>query len=406
MSLDERGRAASRGHVPKVHVPASNASPGLKEFCGGVDVGGTKIASALFSADGEMTAKAKVPVDKAGGERVANQVAGIVRGLEKAAAEAGGRLRAVGVCVPGIVYAASGRVWAPNIPGWDRYPLLARLEQGDSEGGDVARAKRGTKRGHVPEVPVRQGADSEKRPSEVRRSDSQTRFWEISEKSWGKIPIILTSDRSAYVVGESWRGAAAGAADVVFLAVGTGIGAGILSGGRLIHGHEDIAGAVGWFALSPDFKPVYAGLGCFEAEASGNSVGRKAREHLAEGRTSLMMELAGGRVEDVTAETVAAAARLKDAPALEVVADVVRYLAMGIANIVSILDPEVVVLGGGLFQAADVFLEPARREFRRWAQPMAAEKVRLVISALGEDAGLYGCAKLAWDRQGADLKRA
>jgi len=367
------------------------------EYCGGVDVGGTKVASALFAADGAMTARARAPIDPSGGARAADQVAGEVRRLAAAAAAAGGRLRAVGVCVPGIVYAATGRVWAPNIPGWDRYPLLTRLEHGPEKRGQPPWAERpARKSGHV-----RPGADSEERPSEVRRSGSKPHFWEISERDLRDIPLVLESDRSAYVMGEAWRGAAAGAADAVFLAVGSGIGAGILAGGRLVHGHEDIAGAVGWFGLDPDFRPEYAAMGCFEAEASGNSVGRKARERLASGRPSLMTELAGGRIDAVTAETVAAAARRGDPLALEVAAEAVRYLAMGIANIVSILDPEVVVLGGGLFRAADVFLEPARREFRRWAQPMAAEKVRLVLSALGEDAGLAGCAKLAWERHGA-----
>ncbi len=208
---------------------------------------------------------------------------------------------------------------------------------------------------------------------------------------------MLESDRSAYVAGEAWRGAAAGARDAVFLAVGTGIGAGIISGGRILHGHEDIAGAVGWFGLDPDFKPEYASMGSFEAEASGNSVARKARERLAEGRPSVLLDLAGGVIEAVTAETVAAAARRKDPLAMEVVADVVTYLAMGVANIVSILNPEVVVVGGGLFQAADLFLEPVRREFKRWAQPLAARSVRIEPSKLGEDAGLYGCGWLAWN---------
>jgi glucokinase len=198
------------------------------------------------------------------------------------------------------------------------------------------------------------------------------------------------------VAGEAWRGTASGARDAVFLAVGTGIGAGIISGGRILHGHEDIAGAVGWFGLDPGFKPEYAAMGSFEAEASGNSVARKARERLSQGRPSAMLDLAGGDVEAVTAEVVAAAARRKDPLAMEVVADVVTYLAMGVANIVSILNPEVVVLGGGLFQAADIFLEPVRSEFKRWAQPLAARSVRIERSALGEDAGLYGCGKLAW----------
>jgi glucokinase len=313
----------------------------ILEFCGGVDVGGTKISSALFTREGEISARDKIAIDKSGGDSAAGQIIDKIEALAKAALAAGGRLAAVGISVPGIAYSASGKVWAPNIPGWDQYPLLERI------------------RGHV--------------------------------------PLVLESDRSAYVAGESWRGAAAGARDAVFLAVGTGIGAGIISGGRIVHGHEDIAGAVGWFGLNPVFKPEYASMGCFEAEASGNSVGRIARERLEKGRASSMPGLAGGRIDAVTAEIVAEAARRNDPLALEVVAEVVTYLAMGIANIVSILNPEVVVVGGGLFQAADVFLDPVRREFKRWAQPLAARKVRIELSGLGEDAGLYGCGKLAWD---------
>ncbi|MGZ5498954.1 MAG: ROK family protein [Candidatus Aminicenantales bacterium] len=317
----------------------------MTDFCGAVDVGGTKIASALFTREGEISAGKKVAIDNAGGDAAASQVRDEIAALAEAARRAGGRLAAVGVCVPGIVYSASGKVWAPNIPGWDQYPLLKKI-----------------------------GGLSPQRA----------------------VPLVLESDRSAYVAGEAWKGAAAGARDAVFLAVGTGIGAGIISGGRILHGHEDIAGAVGWFGLDPDFKPEYASMGCFEAEASGNSVARKARERLAKGRPSAMLDLAGGVIEAVTAEIVAAAARRQDPPAKEVVADVVTYLAMGIANIVSILNPEVVVLGGGLFQAADLFLEPVRREFKRWAQPLAARSVRIEPSALGEDAGLYGCGRLAW----------
>ena len=314
-------------------------------FCGAVDVGGTKIASALFTREGEISAGEKAAIVKAGGDSAAAQVGDEIARLDEAARKAGGRLVAVGVCVPGIAYSASGQVWAPNIPGWDQYPLLDRI------------------RAHGPTV---------------------------------RVPLILESDRSAYVAGEAWRGAAAGARDAVFLAVGTGIGAGIISGGRILHGHEDIAGAVGWFALDPDFKPEYAAMGSFEAEASGNSVARKARKRLEKGSASAMLDLAGGAIEAVTAEVVAAAARRNDPLAMEVVADVVTYLAMGVANIVSLLNPEVVVLGGGLFQAADIFLEPVRREFKRWAQPLAARSVRIEPSKLGEDAGLYGCGKLAW----------
>ncbi len=318
-----------------------------KEFCAGIDVGGTKISSALFMRDGEIFARAKVPIDKAGGDAAAGQVAGVLGELLEAAEREGGRLLAAALCVPGISYQKTGLVWAPNIPEWDHYPLAERMA-----------AVRGGK---------------------------------------AKVPVSIESDRSAYVLGEQWLGAAKGTKDAVFVAVGTGIGAGIIAGGRVLHGAEDIAGAVGWFALNPNFKDEYASMGCFEAEASGNSVGRKAARALRAGRPTLMRELAGKDPNAVTAEIVAAAARKRDFLAQNLIGETVTYLGMGIANIVSILNPEIVVLGGGLFQASDLLLEPVRREFRRWAQPLAARAVRIEVSTLGEDAGLAGCGKLAWE---------
>jgi glucokinase len=362
------------------------------DFCGGIDIGGTKLASALFAASGELAARDKVPIDGTGGDAVAAQVADRIVALSAAARTAGGRLLAVGICVPGIAYPAEGKVWAPNIPGWDQYRLMDSLMSDPRLHGEYpgSRPRRPKKPESHPDISQNGGSEPLRRHSGAPLRGLRS----------APVPLILESDRSAYVAGEAWRGAAAGARDAVFLAVGTGIGAGIISGGRILHGHEDIAGAVGWFALDPDFKPAYAAMGCFEAEASGGSVARKARARLEQEGGSAMLGLAGGAAAAVTAEIVAAAARRGDALALEIVGGAVTYLAMGIANIVSLLNPEVVVLGGGLFQAADVFLEPVRREFQRWAQPLAARSVRIEPSALGEDAGLYGCGKLAWERVG------
>jgi glucokinase len=315
----------------------------MKRYCGGIDVGGTKIASALFTADGRMLGRTKILIDQGTAEKPVRQISGIIRNLKVLAEKHNGEIEAIGICVPGVVFAKTGRVWAPNIPGWDRFPLRQSL---------AARTK---------------------------------------------IPIVLDSDRSAYVVGEQWRGVARNRKDVVFLAVGTGIGAGILSGGRLIRGSQDIAGAVGWFGLDPRFKNEYAAMGCFEAEASGGSLGRKARELLGVGEASLMKEIVKGAIDRVTAQTVVAAARANDPLACHIIDTAVIYLAMGIANIVSILNPDVVVLGGGLFQAGDLLLRPIRNEFKNWAQPLAAKKVRIEMSSLGENTGLYGSAKLAWN---------
>jgi len=336
-------------------------------YCAGIDAGGTKISSALFTREGEVIGKTKVSIDKAGGDGAAAQIAEILRCLESLAERNEGRLLAAALCVPGVVYQKTGLVWAPNIPGWDHYPLGEKIEQAYAQIG----------RGAVPEACV-------------------------SGVSFPR--LVIDSDRSAYVMGEQWRGAAKGARDAVFLAVGTGIGAGIFAEGRIVHGSEDIAGAVGWFALDPAFKDEYAAMGCFEAEASGNSVGRKAARLLADGRPSLMRELAGGDPAKIPAAIVAEAARKNDPGARTIINDTVAYLAMGIANIVSILNPEIIVLGGGLFQASDLLLEPIKQEFKRWAQPLSARSVRIELSELGEDAGLYGCGKLAWDSVEGILK--
>ncbi|MGB7295386.1 MAG: ROK family protein [Candidatus Aminicenantales bacterium] len=312
-------------------------------YCGGIDVGGTKVSSALFTPDGRMLGRKKIPIDQATAEGPVRQITRLIHGLEAKAREKGGELHAIGICIPGIVFGRSGRVWTLNVPGWKHFPLRDRLA--------------------------------------------------VETKKL----LVLDSDRSAYVLGEQWRGVARGKKDVVFLAVGTGIGAGILSGGRLVRGSGGIAGAVGWFALDPRLQEEYAAMGGFEAEASGGSIGRKAREFLRTGELSLIGDLAKGNIEGVTAKTVAAAARAGDPLARHILDRAVIYLAMGIANIVSILNPEMIVLGGGLFQAADLLFGPVRKEFRRWAQPLAAQKVRIELSALGDEAGLYGAAKLAWD---------
>lgn len=313
-------------------------------FCGAVDVGGTKLSAALFTADGRMSHKVKIPINRSAPDKPVHQIRDIVEEMEKKALAENGAISAVGIAVPGVVFHGDGLVWAPNIPGWDHLPLGRMLK-------------------HL------------LRP-----------------------PVVLDSDRAAYVSGEQWRGAAQDKKDVVFLAVGTGIGAGILVDGRLCRGCQDIAGAVGWFVLDTQYREEYARMGCFEAEASGDSVARRAIRLIEEGESSVLQDMTGGDVTKITAETVVEAYRKGDRLAQDVLAITARYLAMGIANIISILNPEIVVLGGGLFQSGDLLLELIKEDYKKWAQPLAAQRVRLALSTLGEDAGLFGAGKLAWDQ--------
>jgi glucokinase len=287
-----------------------------------VDLGGTKASFAVIGPDGAVRARTKRSSHESGVAIGHEAIAAAAAETVRAAGLAWANVRATGVVVPGIYDPLTGLAWAPNLWGADEVALGAELRR------------------HVP------------------------------------VPVVIDSDRSGYVLGEAWQGAARGATDVVFLAVGTGVGAGILSHGRLVRGRGGIAGAVGWFALDPRWREDYGRMGGFESEAAGPALAR--------------------RLGAASAEEVAAAARRGDPAARKAVDETVEWLAMGVANLISALNPQVVVLGGGLMQASDLFLEPVRRAVRRWAQPKAVDQCRIEPTALGEDAALFGAARLAF----------
>lgn len=313
----------------------------------GIDIGGTKIAALAIDREGRIYARAREPLESSSARAPISQAARLARAAARQAALSWGEIAAVGVVIPGLADPEAGTAWAPNIPGWDhvavRQPLAEALQA----------------------------------------------------------PVFIESDRSGYVLGERWLGAARGVDNVVFLAVGTGIGAGILADGKLYRGAHLLAGAVGWFVLTRIWKKEHRLKGCMEAEAAGPALARRARQLLERGAPSRMRELVDGDLEKITAETVVEAARRGDAPALGIIRAAAHFLGMGVANIISILDPEMVVIGGGLAQAGELLLEPLRRTALERAQPLAAKKVKIEASRLGGDAGAIGAAAIALYHIGA-----
>jgi glucokinase len=286
-----------------------------------LDLGGTKLAAALFHPDGTIRERATFPLDGRQGPQVGSLILDAVHQFSKY------EITAVGVAVPGIYRSATGTVWAPNIPGWDDYPL--RFQLSHALGQNVACA--------------------------------------------------VESDRTCYILGEVWQGNARGARNAIFMAVGTGIGAGIMVDGRVLRGYADIAGAIGWLALDRPFDEKYKGCGNFEYYAAGPGIARAA--HL-------------------TTEQVFAT-RKSDPQARAVIDKAVAYWGMAVANLVSLLNPEVIVFGGGVFGPGTELLDDIYREALLWAQPISIRQVKLMPSALGSDAGLYGAARVAFDQRSA-----
>jgi glucokinase len=301
-----------------------------------VDLGGTKIAAALVKSNGGISRRVVAHVDTASPTAPVNQIVGLTRDLV-GKKKLNGHIKAVGIAVPGLVR-RDGTVWAPNLPGWRKMPLARRVEHAL------------------------------------------------------RVPVIVENDRNAAVLGETWRGAAKGKSDAIVLMLGTGIGAGILSGGRLIRGAHELSGCAGWMIVADSFGHEARSVGQLESLAAGPAIARLAAKEMS-APTDVSVEEAASK--PLTAEQLAEAARRGDPIAIKVYSEAGRVLGCAVANLVSLFDPEIVVIGGGLAQASDLFLDDLRKSMKERAQPIAGKRVGVITSRLGGDANLLGVAQLA-----------
>ncbi|MFZ5869352.1 MAG: ROK family glucokinase [Actinomycetota bacterium] len=306
----------------------------------GLDIGGTKIAAGLVSADGELVATARR-------ETPANDVEAIEDAAADAVAElaADHDVEAVGVAAAGFVDARrSTIVFAPNLA-WRDEPMRRDLE-------------------------ARTG-----------------------------LPVVVENDANAAAWGEFRHGAGREVDDMVLLTVGTGLGGGVVIDGNLLRGHSGFAAELGHVRVVPDGHRCGCGnRGCWEQYASGRALVREARE-LASTDSPLaarLLELADGKAKRIEGPHVTQAAEEGDAAAVELLADLGTWLGEGIASIVAVLDPAVIVVGGGVADAGDLLLEPARAAFRRQLTARGHRpEAQIVRARLGNDAGMIGAADLA-----------
>lgn len=299
-----------------------------------IDLGGTKLAVGIVSETGNILSREAEALDGRSGKEVGQLILKHVRnniGLNES-------INAIGVAVPGIYNSRQGTVWAPNIKGWEDYPLLAELK---AEAGDI--------------------------------------------------PIVIDSDRACYILGEVWHGNAKGCSDAIFISVGTGIGAGILIDGQVLRGALDIAGSIGWMVLQQPFQEKYISCGCFEYHASGEGIAKVAQEKLNSGTYKSSLS----RSSPITAHDVFEAYTQQDQLGIEIVSECVIYWGMAVANLVSIFNPQKIIFGGGIFGPATPLIPAIRQEAAKWAQPISMKNVQLEASGLGSDVALYGAAYIA-----------
>jgi glucokinase len=201
----------------------------------------------------------------------------------------------------------------------------------------------------------------------------------------------LDNDANCATLGEWWLGAARGGRNVVGMTIGTGIGGGLILDGKLYHGVSDVAGEIGHTTIDITGRRCKCGnYGCLEAYASGPSIADRAREALGGDDASLLHRMVNGQLERLTAATVYDAAKQGDELALDVVRETARFLGAGIANLLNVFNPDVVVIAGGVTQAGDPLFEPLRKEVRKRAFRPAVEACRIVPGSLPGTAGVVG----------------
>lgn len=305
----------------------------------GIDLGGTKISGALFTFEGDIITKTDSLLQWKSGTEVGSLILEHIFNLIKTAKASNLKVDAIGICVPGISNKKNNTVWVPNIQGWENYPLY----------------------------------------EEIRNT--------IKDES---ISITIENDRSCYILGETWKGTAKGCPNAIFIAVGTGIGAGIIVDGKIISGSEGVAGAIGWMALNQPYLSDYDACGNFEYYASGEGIAQAAKKLLEQGDKSKIL-----KSKELSTFDVFYAYKYNDPVAIKVLDQAIEYWGMAVANLVSIFNPEKIIFGGGVFGPAVQFLDRIMQESIKWAQPISIAQVRLESSSLKGEAGLIGAGYLA-----------
>lgn len=311
------------------------------ELIAGIDIGGTKLAVGIGTRKGKLLAQARkaTEVERGPSAILEDLVTMVLQTLQEVRFTYGeGHLIAVGVGCGGPLDRQKGTVIeAPNLPGWAGFPVQRYFEE---------------------------------------------RL---------QVPVLLDNDANAAALAEARLGAGLGHSHVAYFTVSTGIGGGIVINGHLYRGASDGAGEFGHQILLPEGPQCLCGKwGCLEALASGTSIARRAREELAKGETSALLEKVGGDLSLITAHLIAETAQEGDPLARKLFEEAGYYLGLGIANVINILNPSIVILGGGVIKAGSLILEPAVKTAKERAMTALAEKCEIVPAQLGDDVGVYG----------------
>jgi glucokinase len=336
----------------------------------GVGFDHQNITVALIDERAHVLARQQAETPQRTTRAAATTMTKLILGASMMKERGNGLIRAIGVSVPGEVDPSTGRVSISGLKNWKRIALGKMIEEELSDSGYDIRS-----------------------PLNERSARAQSAI--------SSHPAIAIQSRiCCAVAAEGWVGGARGRKNVVYLSIGEEIEAGILADGRVLRGAAGRAGWAGWMSLSEHFKPEYRAHGCLATEATLGSLVRRAIDEWGGSEHSMLGKIIKANPMQLDAAIIIRAARGGDPLALKVVGETCRWIGRGVANLISVLNPEAVVIGGKLGLSLKPFFDVVREEVERWGSPDIYKNCRIVSASLGEDAVLLGAARLAWEKSG------
>ncbi|HHW01446.1 MAG TPA: ROK family protein [Thermoanaerobacterales bacterium] len=313
----------------------------------GSDLGGTNIATALVNERGEVLKKDKRATEaKKGPEHI---IRNMIDAIYRVSSDIGiGSITGIGLGIPGLVDIDKGMsLFAGNL-GWENIPVMEEFK-----------------------------------------------------REFPSLPIFMDNDVRVATLGEKYFGAGRGVDNLILITLGTGVGSGIIINGKLYRGKTYSAGEIGHTTIFKDGLYCNCGnRGCLEVYASAPGIARRARDYIRAGHFTVMAGMVGNDISKITAEVVSKACDMGDRLAMTVMEETAEILGIGIANYIDIINPEMVIIGGGVSLAGDKLFEPLRKTVRRRTMRNAGEKVRIVPAELKDESGMVGAAALAMEGLG------
>lgn len=310
-----------------------------KKLAIGVDIGGTNIKAGIIDSQGNVILKKNRPTEaQKGGQVVLKNIIKIVSELINKN-NSDKKIISIGIGSPGLVDHEMGGVkgGAKNLPGWEGIPFKV----------------------------------------------------EISKKF--SVPTFIDNDANMVTLGEFHFGAGCGAKNIVCLTLGTGIGGGIIKDGQLFRGTGNYAGEIGHMSISMEGPKCNCGsYGCLEAYASARAIVARTIATIKKGQETLITELVENDLSKITAQMITEAAKKGDSLCSEIVKETGKYLGVGIANLINLLNPELVILAGGVAQAGDILLNPIIHTAQQYSLNYAFNEVKIVTGKLRDEAGIIG----------------